>query len=280
MVREPAAGLADPDPQPAERLRPELADDRAQAVVATRTAALAEPELSEGQGEVVDHDEHLAERRALARQGLPDGEARLVHERLRLHKQEIEPAVPPIDDRGRVPIPPTAGPAGTVRDPVEDHPADVVPRLAVLLAGVPQPDDDLVDGATSRSRGAPGRRFRTRRTAPERGSGARANGSPDGSGQPSGGARSRCSSVRIAASLLGRRVIPAAEVEGAMRHQESQLVPRRPSDVARLPDHGPRRPALPTARPRWRCHRCAPVLVARARTFAQRFAPWELGRTD
>ena len=68
--------LADADPQPAELLGAELLDDRAQAVVAARATALAEPELAERQREVVGDDEEVAERRVLAREHLADGAAR------------------------------------------------------------------------------------------------------------------------------------------------------------------------------------------------------------
>ena len=47
-----------------------------EAVVAARPAALAEAELAERQGEVVGDDEQVAERRVLAGEDLPDGEAR------------------------------------------------------------------------------------------------------------------------------------------------------------------------------------------------------------
>ena len=52
--------LADPDPQPAELLGPELVDDRAQAVVAAGAAALAEAQLAERQREVVGDDSRSA----------------------------------------------------------------------------------------------------------------------------------------------------------------------------------------------------------------------------
>src|SRR5207249_665949 len=39
-----------------------------------------------------------------------------------------------------------SGPPGAIGQTVEDHPADVVASLGVLLAWVPEADDDLVDG--------------------------------------------------------------------------------------------------------------------------------------
>ena len=145
VVDEPVVRRADPDAQPAERLRLELADDRTQPVVPARSAALAEAQLAERQREVIDDDQHLGQRRAVARQHLAHGETRLVHERLGLHEQQVEAAKPPADDRRRVATPPLAHPARPIRQAVQHHPADVVPGLAVLLAGIPEPDHDLVD---------------------------------------------------------------------------------------------------------------------------------------
>ena len=155
---KPAVRRPDPDPQPAELLVPELVDDRSEAVVAARPAALAEAELAERQGEVVDDDEQVAERRVLAGEDLPDGEAGVVHPRQRLDERQVEAAVAAHRDRRRVPRPALARPAGAVGDPVEHHPADVVARLRVLVARVAQADDDLH---------APQRAAcRTRRTGP------------------------------------------------------------------------------------------------------------------
>ena len=69
--------------------------------------------------------------------------------------------------RGRIALPAAAGPPGPVREPVQDHPADVVARLRVLVARVPQADDELhVPARTSTA--ATRTRVRTRRTAPGR----------------------------------------------------------------------------------------------------------------
>ena len=71
-----AVRLADPHPEPAELLGPELVDDRAEAVVTARTAAFPEAQLAERQGEVVGDHEDLGQRRALSRQHLAHGDAR------------------------------------------------------------------------------------------------------------------------------------------------------------------------------------------------------------
>ena len=87
VVDRVATRLADPDPQPAELLVAELVDDRPQAVVAAGAPALAEPQLAERQGEVVDDHQHLGQRRALAGEDLADRQPRLVHERQRLDER-------------------------------------------------------------------------------------------------------------------------------------------------------------------------------------------------
>ena len=73
---------------------------------------------------------------------------------------EVQAAEPPADDRRRVPAPPLAAPAGPIGQAVQHHPADVVAGLPVLLAGVPEPDHDLVDldlltAVPARRRGQP-----------------------------------------------------------------------------------------------------------------------------
>ena len=135
--------LADPDPQPAELLGPELVDDRAQAVVAARPAALAEAQLAERQREVVGDDEQVDQRGVLARQHLADREAGVVHVGQRLDERQVEAPEAAHGDVGRVALAALAGPAGALGDPVHDQPADVVARAGVLRAGVAETDDDL-----------------------------------------------------------------------------------------------------------------------------------------
>ena len=53
------------------------------------------------------------------------------------------PRYRPIAIDGGIARPALARPAGAIGDPVEDHPADVVARLRVLVARVSQADDDL-----------------------------------------------------------------------------------------------------------------------------------------
>ena len=135
---------------------PELVDDRAQAVVAARPAALAEPQLAERQREVVGDDEQVDERRVLAREDLAHREARVVHVGQRLDERQVEAAEAArrrlATRRAARPLP---GPAGPIGEPVQHHPADVVARLRVLRARVPEADDDLHVDGDPRGRPAP-----------------------------------------------------------------------------------------------------------------------------
>ena len=135
--------LADPDPQPAELLGPELVDDRAQAVVAARPAALAEAQLAERQGEVVGDDEQVDQRGVLAGQDLADRQPRIVHVGQRLDERQVEAAEAAHGHVRGVALAALAGPAGPLGEPVHDQPADVVARPGVLRPGVPETDDDL-----------------------------------------------------------------------------------------------------------------------------------------
>ncbi len=143
--------------------------------MAAVAAALAEPQLAERQREVVGDDEQVGQRGVVAGEHLADGQARLVHVRQRLHERQVEAAVAAPDDGGGVALAATAGPAGTIRQAVHDHPADVVPGPRVLRPGVPEADDELhrtlrrqPNRARSRPGGparmvAPGRYRRVRR---------------------------------------------------------------------------------------------------------------------
>ena len=90
VVAPVADRIADAHPEPAELLGLQLVDDRAQAVVAAVAARLAEPELAEGQREVVGDDEDVAERGVLAGQDLAHRQARFVHVGQRLDEGQVE----------------------------------------------------------------------------------------------------------------------------------------------------------------------------------------------
>ena len=79
----------------------------------------------------------------LARENLAHGEARVVHPGQRLDQRQIEAVVPPHDDVGGIVLPATARPTGTLREPVEHEPTDVVPRAGIPLTRIAEPDDDL-----------------------------------------------------------------------------------------------------------------------------------------
>src|SRR5450759_4176487 len=79
----------------------------------------------------------------LAGKRLAHGQARLVHERQWLDERQIQTAVAALDYGGGIAISALAATAGPVGQPVEDHPADVVPRLLVLSARVAEADNDL-----------------------------------------------------------------------------------------------------------------------------------------
>ena len=152
--------LADPDPQPAELLGPELVDDRAQAVVPARPATLAEAQLAERQGEIVGDDEQVDQRGVLAGQHLADRQARVVHVGQRLDERQVEAAEAAHGHVRRVALAALAGPAGSLGDPVHDQPADVVARPGILRAGVAETDDDLqpfLRGQHDRARSHAGR---------------------------------------------------------------------------------------------------------------------------
>ena len=143
MVLRVARGLADPDSKPGELLVAHLADDRAQAVVRAGTALVAQPDPAQRQVEVVDHDEHVLERRTLAREHLAHRDARKVHVRGRLDEHQVEAVVLAVDRRRGVARAGMAGPAGALGQPVEHHPAHVVARFLVLPARISEADDDL-----------------------------------------------------------------------------------------------------------------------------------------
>jgi len=75
----------------------------------------------------------------LARQDLANRQPRFVHESQRLDQQEIQASVSTLDDRRCVARPTLTGPASSVGQSIEHHPADVVSRLLVLDAGIPSP---------------------------------------------------------------------------------------------------------------------------------------------
>ena len=111
--------------------------------MAARAAALAEAELAERQGEVVGDDEHVVERCMLAGEDLADRDPRFVHVGERLGERQVKAVKPALDDGGGVARAAAPRPARPIGEPVEDHPAHVMARFAVLIARIAQADDDL-----------------------------------------------------------------------------------------------------------------------------------------
>jgi hypothetical protein len=89
----------------------------------------------------------------LASQYLANRQPGLVHEGQRLDKQQIEAVVAALGNGRCVARPAPTGPAGSIGQAVENHPADVVARLLVLGAGIPEANDDL-HGCSSHCRRA------------------------------------------------------------------------------------------------------------------------------
>ena len=203
VVDRAPVGLADPDPQPAELLGPELVDDRAQAVVAAGAAALAEAQLAERQGEVVGDDEQVDERRVLAGEHLADREARVVHEGQRLDERQVEPAVaahrPTLTRRAAGPGRPSRPGRRAGRGPSSRRCA-ASPRTA--MPGFPRPTTTFTTDRLRRRHG----RARSLAGHGERPRDGVRRGSPAMVSRP--GVRltaraGRCSSARIAASSAG-----------------------------------------------------------------------------
>jgi hypothetical protein len=81
-------------------------------------------------------------REPLQRLPAPPGR-RVPHGTSRRDRRPARPRRGPPDADRLAARPPPPRPARPVGDPVQDHPADVVAGPGVLLAGVPEPDDDL-----------------------------------------------------------------------------------------------------------------------------------------
>ncbi len=157
------------------------------------------------------------------------------------------------DDRAGVLRPALARPAGLVGETVEDHPADVVARLRVLVARVAQADDDLHGSSASdrRAEHAEGARSRPGGPAPMVArSPTRRPTAPSGVlGQalrPIGGDDRPVPHPREAPTLgthgnLRRRVRNAPARRRHRRAPRAELTCRRPPDGDRPHDPAPDR---------------------------------------
>src|SRR5215211_6811708 len=138
-----ATGPPDADAKAQEALRAERLRDRAQAIVAGKSAAEARLESTRPEVDVVVDDEerrriHLEEPR-----GGRERATRLVHVGLRLQQCDAQPVDARLREAAReLGAERAAVPA---RQLVGDEPADVVPRPLVLVAGIAETGDKQVE---------------------------------------------------------------------------------------------------------------------------------------
>ena len=184
--------------------------------MAAVAAAFAEAQLAERQGEVVGHDQQVGQRRVGSGQHLAHGDPGIVHVGERLDEGQVEAVVAAHDDARGVSLAPAPCPAGTVGQPVDDLPTDVVPGPGVLRSGIPQADDDLHAILRTAEQGPIPiweglmRWYRSR------------SARIGGQWPP---ARSSLHLERAHRRFLaGLGVIPAAQVERAVRRQQAELV--------------------------------------------------------
>src|SRR5690606_31528196 len=123
----------------------QLADQRADAVLAGRPPALLHAETARGQIDLVVEDDHLRRLNLVEARRLGDGPAALVHEGLGLHQQHLDPALRRLDlalADHRLEF----GPLGPERpapcDLVGGHEADVVAVALVFRAWIAEAGDD------------------------------------------------------------------------------------------------------------------------------------------
>ena len=180
--------------------------------------------------------EQVAQRRVLAGEHLADGEPGLVHVGQRLDEGQVEPAVPAARRRSRRRAAAHGRPSRPARRagraPASRR-CDASRRTAHpgsrdRRRPSPIPPDSTTDhGPESRPTG---RAAVTARSREGRRGWYRGTGYAVGPAAPS----SRRSSARIARSSSAVGVVPAADVERAVGHEQAQLVGGRPADVAGL----------------------------------------------
>ena len=162
------------------------------------------------------------ERRVVAGERLADREPGLVHVGQRLHERDIETAIAAADDVRGVALAAATSPPGSIREPVHDHPADVVPGARVLRTGVPETHHQLhpyLRRQPNRARSRPG--------------GPVADGTAPR--QALSGSVEESALELPHRRLLDRlRVVPAADVERAVDAEQPEFVGRRPAHVTGL----------------------------------------------
>src|SRR5262249_37893487 len=103
------AGRIDADPQPGVLLGAQVVADVAQPLLSAVAAPGPHPQLAERQVDVVADDEQVRYRHLVEVQHLADAAAAEVHERLRLHEEELFAV---LDQLGDLPLEARLEPAG------------------------------------------------------------------------------------------------------------------------------------------------------------------------
>src|SRR6266545_740462 len=139
----------DPEPQSREAFA-DLTGDRAHPVVRAWSAALAQPHLAERQVDLVEDDEQRVRREPVAVEELSHRTPAVVHERLRSRDRDTEVAQGALRDARfgglRVELE-----ARALREPVRDLETDVVTRIRVAVARIPEADDKTIDARRART---------------------------------------------------------------------------------------------------------------------------------
>ena len=147
----PFGSPADADPEPGVLVGPEMGGDVAQPLLASIRASPPDPDLADGEVQVVAHHKDVGRVQLVEPDGLADGPAAQVHERVGLEHQD--PAIVDLD-LGEQPLE-LAGdrrraPGGD--EPIHQVEADVVPGSVVFGAGIPQPHHEFQGRQRRRSR--------------------------------------------------------------------------------------------------------------------------------
>ena len=139
------ARRADADLHAREHIGAEVGDDVLDAVVPAGGALVADAQLAERQRNVVVDNEHMVARDLIEPRRLAHRLAGEVHIGLRHHQQHARPAE--FDQlRQRAEAQAVAAQALLVNEPLGGHEADVVARVLILLAVVPQTDEQPLRG--------------------------------------------------------------------------------------------------------------------------------------
>lgn len=138
VVHHTAPRRADPEPQPGERIRAKVGDERLHPVVPPGRAALPHPQLAAGQVLVIVDDQALVRRQPVKPGQRHHGLAAQVHKRQRFDQVDaarLPHLALPLGlfgkDRAKIP-----------RQTVEDEKPDIVPGVLILAPWIPQTCDE------------------------------------------------------------------------------------------------------------------------------------------